>query len=714
MATFLLEVGTEELPASFVSSAIAQWKAKIPQSLEENLLTYDSLEVYGTPRRLAVVIKALPSQQPDREEEIKGPPVKAAFKDGKPTKAAEGFARKQGISIEDFTTRDTPKGEFIFVEKKIPGRATQEILTELILPWITGLEGKRFMRWADGDFRFSRPIRWLVSLLDEEILPVEIVSGSSKISSDRLSSGHWVLHPEPVTIPHAEDYVKCLKSAYIEVDPQGRSTNISQQVEQAAKELGGWVEIDLDLLAEVTNLVEYPTAVIGKFEEEYLALPPEVITTVMISHQRYFPVTVGEKDSNLLPNFITISNGNPEKSEIISAGNGRVIRARLADAKFFYDADLQKPLEEFFNSLERVTFQEDLGSVKAKVERFSKIAQTIAEQLELDLEQQQTIQRTALLCKADLETQMVDEFPELQGVMGQKYALAGGESPEVANGIFEHYLPRGAEDNLPPSLTGQVVGIADRLDTLVSIFGLGMIPTGSSDPFALRRAANAIINITWHGNLSINLSDLLTQFSTEFTQSFPDKESPLTALQDFFMQRIRTLLQDELKVNYDLVNAVLGENDSEYTQRALTYLLDVRDRATFMQAIRNNKTLEAIYETVNRSTRLAAKGDLDTQQLDPENLVNPELFEKSSEQSFYDALVQLVPTTKTSQTERNYQLLVDALVKIAPTVSKFFDGEDSVLVMAEDVAVKRNRLNLLALLRNHGRVLADFGAIVKQ
>ena len=714
MATFLLEVGTEELPASFVSSAIAQWKAKIPQSLEENLLTYDSLEVYGTPRRLAVVIKALPSQQPDREEEIKGPPVKAAFKDGKPTKAAEGFARKQGISIEDFTTRDTPKGEFIFVEKKIPGRATQEILTELILPWITGLEGKRFMRWADGDFRFSRPIRWLVSLLDEEILPVEIVSGSSKISSDRLSSGHWVLHPEAVSIPHAEDYVKCLKSAYIEVDPQGRSTNISQQVKQVAKELGGWVEVDQDLLAEVTNLVEYPTAVIGKFEEEYLALPPEVITTVMISHQRYFPVTVGEKNSNLLPNFITISNGDPAKSEIISAGNGRVIRARLADAKFFYDADLQKPLEEFFKSLERVTFQEDLGSVKAKVERFSKIAQTIAEQLELDPEQQQTIQRTALLCKADLETQMVDEFPELQGVMGQKYALAGGESPEVANGIFEHYLPRGAEDNLPPSLTGQVVGIADRLDTLVSIFGLGMIPTGSSDPFALRRAANAIINITWHGNLNINLSKLLTQFSTEFTQSFPDKESPLTALQEFFMQRIRTLLQDELKVDYDLVNAVLGENDSEYTQRALTDLLDVRDRATFMQEIRDNKTLEAIYETVNRSTRLAAKGDLDTQQLDPANLVKPELFEKSSEQAFYDALVQLVPTTKTSQTERNYQLLVDELVKIAPTVSKFFDGEDSVLVMAEDAEVKRNRLNLLALLRNHGRVLADFGAIVKQ
>ena len=347
MATFLLEVGTEELPASFVGSAIAQWQAKIPQSLDESLLTYDAIEVYGTPRRLAVVIKALPSKQPDREEEIKGPPVKAAFKDGKPTKAAEGFARKQGISIEDFTIRDTPKGEFIFVEKKVLGRETQEILTELIPNWITSLEGKRFMRWADGDFRFSRPIRWIVSLLDEEILPVEIVSGSSKIKSDRISSGHWVLHPEPVTILTADDYVECLKSAYIEVDANVRHTTIFQQIQQVAKELGGWVEIDENLLTEVTNLVEYPTAVIGKFEEEYLALPPEVITTVMVSHQRYFPVTVGEENKGLLPNFITISNGDPAKSAIIAAGNSRVIRARLADAKFFYDTDLQKPLEAF-------------------------------------------------------------------------------------------------------------------------------------------------------------------------------------------------------------------------------------------------------------------------------------------------------------------------------------------------------------------------------
>jgi glycyl-tRNA synthetase beta chain len=341
------------------------------------------------------------------------------------------------------------------------------------------------------------------------------------------------------------------------------------------------------------------------------------------------------------------------------------------------------------------------------------IANNIAEQLDLDEQERNEIESTSLLCKADLVTQMVYEFPELQGVMGEKYALVSGESATVAQGIFEHYLPRGADDIMPETLNGQVVGLADRLDTLISIFGLGMIPSGSSDPFALRRAANGVINITWYGDLAINLDELIKQGSQDFLASHPDKESPLNNLQEFFIQRIRTLLQDEKNIDYDLVNAVLGEEDSEYTERALQDLLDVRDRALFLQEIRNNGKLDEIYETVNRSTRLAAQGDLDTQELDPKNVVNTELFESSSEQAFYDALVELLPQTKAAQEESNYQLLVDELAKIAPTVSNFFDGENSVLVMAEDENIKRNRLNLLGLLRNHARVLADFGAIVK-
>lgn len=751
MPKFLLEVGTEELPASFVDAAIEQWRSRIPQSLTENSLTSTAIEVYGTPRRLAVLILGLPTQQPDREEEIKGPPAQVAFKDGKPTKAAEGFARKQGVELEALEVRPTEKGEFVFVRQIIPGRSTAEILTQLAPSWILGLEGKRLMRWGDGDLKFARPIAWLVALLDDAVLPLMIVNGSETIESDRTTQGHRVLHPEPVTIAQAENYVTSLRSAFVEVDPDQRQAKIQEQVKSTAQHLEGHIAIYPELLAEVTNLVEWPSAVVGKFDPEFLSLPPEVIITVMVAHQRYFPIfkavsglpgaesegsysrrvslmhpqlsktsdqpSANQTDASntLLPYFITISNGDPAKADIIAVGNERVIRARLVDGQFFYKADLAKPLESYLPQLEKVTFQEDLGSVHAKVERIGRIAEQITDQLQLGTDERSLIQRAVLLCKADLVTQMVYEFPELQGVMGQKYALASGESEAVAMAIEEHYLPRGAGDHLPQTRIGQVVGIADRLDTLVSIFGLGMLPTGSSDPFALRRGANAIINITWTAQLAINLYFLLEQIAVDFVAAHPKTQLDelFQQLREFSLQRIRSQLQEERGINYDLVNAVLGENDPEYSERALKDLLDVRDRALFLQTIRNNGTLDNIYETVNRSTRLAAQGDLDTTHLNPAGLVRPELFQKSSEQAFYDALVQLVPQTQAAQEQRNYQQLVAALVQISPTVSNFFDGDESVLVMDPDPEIRRNRLNLLGLLRNHARVLADFGAIVK-
>jgi glycyl-tRNA synthetase beta chain len=432
---------------------------------------------------------------------------------------------------------------------------------------------------------------------------------------------------------------------------------------------------------------------------------------VMVTHQRYFPLE--DAQGNLLPKFITISNGDPAKSAIIAAGNERVIRARLADAEFFYKADCDEHLESYLPQLENVTFQEELGSMRDKVDRIIEISQQISDQLRLDSQQRNEIESTALLCKADLVTQMVYEFPELQGIMGEKYALVSGESTIVAQGIREHYLPRSVDDKMPQSLTGQVVGISDRLDTLVNVFGLGLIPSGSSDPFALRRAANNIILITWSAELQLNVGELLQQVAQDFVNSHPQKASPLSLLTDFFSQRIRTLLQDELQVDYDLVNAVLPEGDREYLDRALTDLLDVRDRALFLQQIRNNGLLAQIYETVNRSTRLAIKGNLDTNILTAQNLIKPELLVKESEKAFYQALLAIEPTTTAAQTDRNYQLLVDALGKINPIVANFFDGDDSVLIMAEDLSIRENRLNLLGLLRNQARVLADFGTIVK-
>lgn len=713
MPAFLLEVGTEELPADFVDSAIAQWESLVPKSLDQTALTPEAIKVYGTPRRLAVLIKGLPVQQADREEEIKGPPASAAFKDGKPTQAAVGFARKQGVELNALEVRDTDKGEFVFVLKKTAGRPTTEILSELIPQWITGLEGRRFMHWGDGDLRFPRPIRSLVALLDGDVLPFELVNGSETIKSDRISQGHRVLHPEPVTISQATDYVQSLHSAYVAVEVDERRRRIGQGIQEAAQQLGGNAPMYPDLWEEVTNLVEWPTAVVGRFEPEFLSLPPEVVTEVMVTHQRYFPVFKTSEETELIPYFITISNGDPAKSDMIAAGNERVIKARLADGQYFYKTDLTSPLESYLPKLEKVTFQDELGSMRQKVSRIEKIAAQIADQLAVSPDKRTDILRAANLCKADLVTQMVYEFPELQGVMGSKYAVKSGESQAVATAIFEHYLPKGAGDKLPQTREGQVVGLADRLDTLVSIFSLGMLPTGSSDPFALRRAANAVINITWAAEFPINLEQLLEQISADFVEAYPGKTAPVELLQEFFLQRIRTLLQEERTIDYDLVNAVLGENDREYRSRALKDLLDVRDRALFLQEIRNNHKLDEIYETVNRSTRLAAQGNLDTQQLEPTTVVRPELFQKSSEQAFYDAIVQLVPQTQASQEQRNYQQLVDALAKIAPTVSTFFDGADSVLVMDSDLEIRRNRLNLLGLVRNHARVLADFGAIVK-
>lgn len=735
MATFLLEVGTEELPVDFIDTAIAQWESMVHQSLAEHFLTSEStagseskgIETYATPRRLAVLVSGLPEKQSDREEEIKGPPKDVAFQNGEPTKAAAGFARKQGINIEDLQLRETPKGEFVFIQKHIRGRPTPEILTECIPHWIQNTEGKRMMRWGDGDLKFSRPIRWLVALWDGTVLPVQLDNGSETITATPSSYGHPVLHPDPVELVSASEYVPKMRSAGVEVSPERRRQSIETQVKVAAQQVGGEADITDELLAEVTNLVEYPTAVVGQFDREFLELPPEIVTTVMVSHQRYFPVKSTQDDHTLLPYFITVSNGDPKKSDIIAAGNERVIRARLADGQFFYETDLRHSLESYASQLKSVTFQEKLGDLWQKVERMQTIACSICNQLSLPNHNRDRIQRATLLCKADLVSQVVYEFPELEGIMGEKYARASGESEEVAKAIFEHYLPRGAGDQLPQTIIGQVTGLSDRVDTLVSIFGLGMLPTGSSDPFALRRAATAIVNVIWTANLPINLYQLLQSAANDFTENYPDAaatsaEELFWQLQSFFNGRLRSLLVDERGIDYDLVNAVLGElapneaegEDPEYSDRALQDIRDVLARASFLQKIRNNGTLAQIYETVNRSTRLAKQGELDKNTLDPKTVIDTNCFEKNSESEFYEALVNMLPKTEAAREQENYQQLVDAIAEIVPIVSNFFDGEDSVLVMAEDPQIRRNRLNLLGLVRNHARVLADFSAIVKE
>jgi glycyl-tRNA synthetase beta chain len=708
MASFLLEVGTEELPASFIVDALRQWQERIPKILDEHQLTTSKVSVYGTPRRLAVLIDGLPVQQSDRSVELKGPAVGSAFVNGnpqgEPTKALLGFAKSKGIDLKDIFIKETDKGAFVFANQQIVGRQTADILQELAPSWITGLEGKRLMRWGNGDLKFPRPIRWLVALFNSKILPIAL----ENVQSDRLSQGHRVLHPRSVVIDTAKDYVATLREAFVIVDGKERQHHILTQINSIVELFNGNAEIPEDLLEEVTYLVEFPTAVIGEFEREFLELPQPVIKTEMVSHQRYFPVHSATNPDQLLPRFITISNGNPDKSRLIAAGNGRVIRARLSDGKFFYDSDRAVHLETFLPLLEKVTFQAQLGSVAEKVERIRAIAKLVVDSitsLEIPEVDQVLIDRTAQLAKADLVTQMVKEFPELQGQMGYYYALASKEPVAVATGIREHYQPKGAGDALPTSLTGKIVAIADRIDSLVGIFGLGIIPTGSSDPFALRRAATGVVQIAWENGFALDLPKLLQSAIAIYADKnllAKPAETVLENLYKWFKQRCDTILSEQ-GIDHDLVDAVTGTDDLAYTLQGLSNLTRIKERAHFLQKSREDATLGAIYEPIVRASRLAVQGDLDSVTVDVKSVINPATLTDAAEQELYQAIAALPSQPSDEQ-------LMEGIKAIAPLLAKFFDD---VLVMADEPQVRQNRLNLLGIIRNYSRQLANFSAILK-
>ena len=703
MVSFLFEVGTEELPASFVRNAIARWQTIVPSSLTESNLKAETVEVFGTPRRLAVLIKGLPDRQPDRNEEIKGPPASIAYKNDEPTQALLGFARKQGIDLETIELREMgKKGQFVFATKHVEGRPTREILQEIAPSWVTNLEVGRAMRWGDGEFRFPRPIRWLVALWGDLVLPVQLAG----IDAGRTSACHRVLHTESLEIPDADSYVTTLEQGFVKVDRAARQASILEQVKVSAQQAGGEASIPEDLLEEVTDLVEWPTAVLGQFEEEFLELPVPVIESVMVEHQRYFSLHPAGNPDTLLPYFITISNGDPAQSEAIAAGNGRVIRARLEDGRFFYKEDLKQPLAAFVDKLEQVTFEQSLGSMLAKVERIEAISGWIGDQLLLSNGEQVAVAKTARLCKADLMSQMVYEFPEMQGVMGRDYALRRGESAAVADGIEQHYWPLGAGDRLPETITGQVVGISDRIDSLVGLFKIGKIPSGSSDRFALRRAANSIVSIVWNANLPLDLLALLEQATNTFAAESPDT---LPALVEFFGQRLQTLLQEDYHIDYDLVNALVGVGKPDMLQRSLRDLRGTRQRAEYLQQLRQDGTLAQLYPTVNRTARLAEKADLAADILDPSMAVVASLLQEAEEKALFEAAKSIYTSGQAAISNNDFSLLVRALLDAAPAVTDFFE---QVLVMDKDPAVRTNRLNLLSALSYNAQLLADFGAVV--
>lgn len=719
MATFLLEIGTEELPADFARLALPQLQSVVLQTLAEQRLEHEGVKVMGTPRRLAVLVAGLPERQSDRSEEHKGPPAQQAFKDGQPTPAAIGFARRCGVEPQQLEVRDTPKGPFVFATSLTPGRATGAVLTDLIPGWIRGLQGRRFMRWGQGEVRFSRPIRWLVALLDSAVVPVRLHDSDPEVVSGRHSRAHR-LKGEQVEIPSAETYATVLAKAGVLVDREARGATIRADLEQAAERSGGLPDLPETLLEELIDLVESPRVIEGSVEERFLALPPEVLSTVMRAHQRYVPLQKAgapadplalEASASLLPRFLCIGNGLPEASETIRRGNERVLRARLADAEFFVAADRRVASIDRRDLLARVTFAEGLGSLRDRCERLEWLVDVLLEALSVKGDTADHARRAAHLCKHDLVSQMVGEFPELQGLMGGKYLLAEGEPRPVALAVLEHYLPRGAGDALPGSDAGALVALAERLELLLSIFARGERPSGSSDPYALRRAGNGLLQILAERGWSLDLEALLERSSRHWRELFPDfllhSEALAADLGDFLRQRLQSLLEEE-GIDADLVQAVAGEGVA--LQRLLADPLDARRRAALLQQRRREGTLTAVQAVVQRASRLAEKGDTPTDQLSPVGLVDASLFSSPSETAMLAVLERLEPIAAGSGAQR-YDALATALQDSAATLAAFFDGEQSVLVMDDDPAVRRNRLTLLALLRNQANVLADFSRI---
>jgi len=719
MATFLLEIGTEELPADFARLALQQLERKVAADLEAARLPCTGVHATSTPRRLALTVEGLQERQGDRAEECKGPPADQAFRDGVPTGAAVGFARRCGVDPSALEVRETPKGPFVFASILEPGRPALAVLSELIPSWIRGLQGRRFMRWGEGEARFSRPVRWLVALLDQELIPVVLDDCDPPLAADRLSRGHR-LQSEPVAIEDAGLYAATLAAVDVQVERSARAEWIRRQLAEAAAEADAGVDLPPDLFEELVDLVESPQLIEGRLEERFLALPPEVLSTVMRAHQRYVPLVrrdvapdplALDARGTLLPRFLCIGNGRAEAADTIRRGNERVLRARLADAEFFVDADRAVASIDRRDQLERVTFAAGLGSLRDRCERLEWFTDVLLEALRPSEPIASAARRAAHLCKHDLVSQMVGEFPELQGVMGGKYLLAEGEPRAVALAVLEHYLPRGAGDQLPGSEAGALVAVAERLELLLSIFAKGERPSGSSDPYALRRAGNGLLQILWDRDWALDLVAVLERATAHWASLFPAfavQPAELAAeLIEFLRQRLVSLLEEE-GIDADLVQAVAGEGLD--ATRVLRDPADARRRVALLESLRRSGELAPLQAVVQRAARLAEKGDLAPTALSAEGLVDPALFEKPSEAAMLTVLQRLEPIAAGRAPER-YGELARGLSASADTLAAFFDGDGSVMVMVEEPAVRRNRLNLLGLLRNQASVLADFSRI---
>ncbi|VYU13259.1 glycine--tRNA ligase subunit beta [Peptoniphilus gorbachii] len=671
MNNYLLEIGVEELPSRFVNMAIEQLNEKSKKLLQENEIGFEDVKVYATPRRLSLIIEGLDEKQKDIQKEVKGPSVKIAYDDDKkPTKPLLGFMKSQNITEDDLIRKELKGTDYVFANISSIGRKSQEILAEIMPSLIRDINFPKNMRWGGKNIRFARPIRWIVSLLNNEVVPFDFEG----IPVGNKTKGHRFLGSSDITIDEVNNYEKLLEENYVILDQNKRREIIKYESTKIAKSLGGEIHENEDLLEELTFIVEYPTPIKGSIKEKYLSLPKEVVTTTMIDHLRFTPIY--SQDGELLPYFITVRNGTKDYEDIVIAGNEKVLGARLEDAKFFYEDDISKPLEEYVENLKGVLFNDKLGSMLEKEKRDGVVAKKIAKSLSFADEAIEALDRVSHLSKADLTTKMVIEFTELQGVMGEIYALNSGEKEIVATAIREQYLPKFAGDELPKSSVGSIFSLADKIDTIVGIFAIGEIPTGSADPFALRRSAIGIINIIrntgWKFNLNEAIETSLYEYINDLGLTF-NHEEVINNIREFFFGRIKTMLQEE-GIRYDIIDAVLISESEIYNifekAKELNEWFSL-DRTNFVDA----------YNRINNLTKNVEFTEID------ENILK-----EDEEKNLYNKFVEIDDKFKDALSSENYKEAMDLLDDLVPSIDAFFD---KVMVMAEDENLRKNRLALI-------------------
>ncbi len=719
MSTYLLEIGTEELPADLAKSVISQLELNVNNDLNSAQIKYSEIRVTTTPRRISLLIEGIAPFSEDKIEERKGPPVSQAFHEGKPTKAAIGFAKRFDLLPDVLEIRETPKGSFVFAKLIEKGRPVVSLLSEYLPNWISQIKGRRFMRWGKGEFRFSRPIRWIVSLLDSEILPFTISGCDPEIEIGNISRPHR-LHGSVFHINNAKTYEDQLQGAGVIVDRQRRLLFINDLV--ANQEINNKFFPDLSdqLLNELTDLVESPLLIHGSFDESFLDLPPEVLSTVMKVHQRYIPLYKVNVDFDplsldsrniLFPSFLCISNGLSSAKQSIILGNEKVLKARFSDASFFIKSDLLISSSSRIETLQDVTFAEGLGSLYDRVNRIKWLTELLSTKFKFTQEDIDKSVKVAHFSKHDLVSNMVDEFPELQGIIGSKYLLHEGEPIDICLGVLEHYKPKGVADSLPSNNLGNAVSLAERFELLFSIFAKGERPTGSSDPYALRRAANGILLILWKKDWKLNINQVIKDSLIYWNKLFPSMSIDISVLTceltEFFRQRIISLLEDK-EVEFDIIQAIAGDTTS--TSKILDDPTDVDFRASLLMDMRTNNTLKLLQAVVTRASKLASKSSISNDQIDPLNFVDKSLFEKDCEIQMFNVLEQLKPLAINIDRIK-YKLLADGLASSADILSNFFDGEESVMVMTDDINLRNNRINLLSILRNQSLIIADFSKL---